>query len=191
LAYLTARHPELPRGTLSTFEFFELFAYGTCLYLFGVAGDRYSPRKVLAFAFTGIGVFFGLVSLAGFLGIVSKPYYYFVFVGIGVFNSFLLPSMIAVVGQWFGKKRLLSAGGNNFGDIVGIQLAALLLAVFDGRWEVLQAIAAVMVMIWAVVVYFFLVPHPNELGLTIEEVVEPSEFNAASLNPEANEERQT
>lgn len=195
--YLTAQHPELPRGVLSTFEFFELFAYGFCLYLFGVAGDRYSPRKVLAFAFTGIGIFFALLSFGGFSGLVWKPYYYFVFIGIGVFNSFLLPSMIAVVGQWFGKKhRGLIVGGwqscNNFGDIVGIQLAAVLLFMFEGRWEVLQAIAALMVMLWAIVVYFFLVPHPNELGLTIEEVaaLQPSEFKAVSLNPEVIPEEQ-
>jgi hypothetical protein len=37
-------------------------------------------------------------------------------------------------------------------------------------WHILQAVAGVMVLIWAVVMYFFLVPHPDELGLTIEEV---------------------
>ncbi len=91
-------HPELSRSILSTFDFAEMFAYGICLYICGVAGDKYDPRKVLAMAYTGIGVFFMLLSIAGFFNITWTPYFYFVFIGIGIFNSFILPSMIAIVG---------------------------------------------------------------------------------------------
>ena len=166
----------MSRSILSRFDFSELLAYGIFLYICGVAGDRFDPRKVLTMAFCGIGVFYLLLSLAGFLEITWEPYFYFVFMFIGIFNSFILPSMIAVVGQWFPKKnRGLLVGAwascNNFGNIVGIQLAATLLNTFSGRWEMLQVFAGGLVLLWAFVIFYFLVPHPDQLGMTIDEVI--------------------
>jgi sugar phosphate permease len=97
-----------------------------------VIGDIYDQRKVLSFAFGVLAIFFGLLSLPGFLNITSQVYYYFVQIFIGIFNAFLLPCMIDIMGNWFPKKNRgfivgLWATCNNFGNIAGIQLAAYLM----------------------------------------------------------------
>ena len=76
-------------------------------------------------AFTGLAVFFALLSIAGFYDMTSQAYYYFVKIFAGIFNSFLLPCMIAMVGNWFPKKSRgffvgVWATCNNFGNIAGI-----------------------------------------------------------------------
>lgn len=172
--YLTAAIPELPKQVLSRFDFSEMAAYAIFLYICGVAGDRYNPRHILTMAFIGIGIFYALLGLGGFLKITSQVYYFPVFVGIGIFNSFLFPSCVAVLGQWFPKKsRGFFVGSwascNNFGNMVGIQIGAGLLDAYENRWEVLQIYASVFVFLWAILIHLFLVPHPDLLDITIEE----------------------
>lgn len=80
-------------------------------------------------------VFFLLLSLAGFYDMTSQAYFYFVQIFIGIFNAFLLPCFISIMANWFPKKNRgfivgLWATCNNFGNIAGIQLAAVLMASF-------------------------------------------------------------
>jgi len=164
-------------------------AYAVFLYICGVAGDRFNPRLILTMAFIGIGVFYALLSLGGFFEITSQIYYYPVFIGIGVFNSFLFPSCVAVLGQWFPKKsRGIFVGSwascNNFGNIIGIQIGAALFDVYGNKWEALQAWAAGFVFIWAIIVFFFLVPHPEMEGIEIDEMTEKEALVAAATIPE-------
>lgn len=65
----------------------------------------------------------------------SQAYFYFVQIFIGIFNAFLLPCFISIMANWFPKKNRgfivgLWATCNNFGNIAGIQLAAVLMASF-------------------------------------------------------------
>jgi len=92
---------------------------------------------VLTIAFGGLTVFFALLSLPGFFEWTNQPFYYFVQIFIGVFNAFLFPCFIAIVGNWFPKKNRGFLVGfwatcNNFGNIAGVQVAAALLDTFDG-----------------------------------------------------------
>lgn len=65
--YITEKHPEeLSKTILSRFDTVQLFFYAVCLYICGVLGDSYDQRKVLSIAFLGLGVFFFLLSVAGF-----------------------------------------------------------------------------------------------------------------------------
>ena len=94
--------------------------------------------------------------------------------------------MIAIMGNWFPKKNRgfivgMWATCNNFGNIAGIQLAAfLLLDVFDGEWQYLMVIAAAFSITIFFVVYFFLVPHPELVGIQVEEMVEQEALIAAA-----------
>jgi MFS family permease len=97
----------------------------------------------------------------------SQPYFYFVQIFIGIFNAFLLPCMIDIMGNWFPKKNRgfivgLWATCNNFGNILGIELAAFLMEyVFENEWQWLMVLASVFALVMCLIVFFFLVPHPE------------------------------
>lgn len=174
---ITKQLPEITKEQMSRFDTAQLFFYAVFLYICGILGDSYDQRKVLSVAFAGLGLFFFLLSLAGFLAIHSLAYFYFVQIFIGIFNAFLLPCMIAIMANWFPKKNrgvLVSLWGtcNNFGNIAGIQLAAVMLDGFDGHWEYLQVLAGVTAVIIFAVVWFFLIPHPEMVGIHVEEMTE-------------------
>lgn len=61
---------------------------------------------------------------------------------------------------------------NNFGNIVGIQLAAGLIDTFNGEWQWLMVVASVFAAIMALVTYFFLNTNPEELGIFVEDMTE-------------------
>ncbi len=106
--------------------------------------------------------------------ITSHAYFYFVSVVIGAANSVLPPTMIAIMGNWFPKKnRGLIVGFwatcNNFGNIIGIQLAAGLMNVFGTHWEYLMITVSILTGLTTLMIFFFLIPEPGEVGVTIEE----------------------
>ena len=153
-------------------------------------GDSYDQRKVLTVAFSSLTVFFALLSLPGFLNITNQGYFYFVQIFIGSFNAFLLPCMIAIMGNWFPKKNRgfivgLWATCNNFGNIVGIQLAAFLMDyVFNNQWQYLMVVASFFALIMSFTIYFFLIPHPEQIGITVEELTEKEILIATATQKE-------
>lgn len=175
--YLTQRHPELDKSVLSRFDAAELYSYAFFLYVCGIIGDRYNPRYLLTLAWAGIGVFFALLGLGGFSELTSQYYYFPMFIGIGAFNSLLFPNCVPVLSNWFPKRTrglILGfwASCNNCGNLVGIQIGTFLQDRYGSRWEILQAYAAGMVIFWAILVFAFLVVHPSEVGIDIEEASE-------------------
>lgn len=58
---------------------------------------------------------------------------------------------------------------NNFGNILGIQIAAGLMGLFGDHWEYLMVTISITVAISTLVIFFFLVPEPAEAGVIIEE----------------------
>ena len=100
--------------------------------------------------------------------------------------------MIGIMGSWFPKKNrgfLVSmwATCNNFGNIAGIQLAALLIEPFGGKWEWLMVLAAIMSGIIGLVVWFFLIPHPEQIGIYVEEMTEKEVLLASATEKEVYE----
>jgi sugar phosphate permease len=118
-----------------------------------------------------------LLGLPGFFDITSQAYFYFAKSIIGIFNALLFPSMVAILGNWISKKNRglligLWATCNNFGNIVGIQFAALLMRLFEGHWGWLQVVVGITAAVMSVIIFFFLEPEPARLGITIEELTE-------------------
>ena len=112
--------------------------------------------------------------MAGYFKIVSTWYYVIVFAFLGVFNSVLFPTFISILANWFPKKgRGLVIGFwatcNNLGNIVGIQLSAFLLDAFNGSWPSLLLTIAITVFVWSIIIFFFLVAEPSQLGLVVQE----------------------
>ncbi len=82
--------------------------------------------------------------------------------------------MIHMMGNWFSKKnRGLIIGAwatcSNIGNIIGIQIAAILIKVFNQKWQHLIFINAIMTILTALLILWFLVPHPIRIGITINE----------------------
>ena len=93
----------------------------------------------MSVAYGVLTIFVILLSFAGFFNITSQAYYYFVVCVIGGFNAFLFPCFVAIMGNWFPKKSRgflvsLWATCTNTGNIIGIQIAAALLKLYNDKW---------------------------------------------------------
>ena len=92
----------------------------------------------------------------------------------GIFNSAIFPNFISIMSNWFPKKNRGALVGfwataNNFGNIVGIQLASWLMKVFDGKWQFLLLIIGVFLFGVAILNMIFLVPEPEMIGIEIDQ----------------------
>ena len=121
---------------LSEFDTIQLFTYAIALYLGGVVGDIVDLRKLVSAAFLGVSFAFLLLGLGGQCRVESLFYYYVTFFLIGLFSSILWPSNIHMLGNWFSRKNrglIIGAWATcaNIGNILGIQLAAILIKYFN------------------------------------------------------------
>ncbi|CDW80091.1 sugar phosphate exchanger 3 [Stylonychia lemnae] len=172
--YITKESKELTKDVLSRFDTAQLLTYAIVMYIGGILGDQYNQRIVLTIAYLVLSVAYLLQGLAGILDISNQAYFYFVSILIGAFNSLLPPTFIGIMGNWFPKKnRGLIVGFwatcNNFGNIVGIQIAAGLMILFDNRWYFLMVTISIVVLIAALIIFLFLIPEPEMAGIQIEE----------------------
>jgi OPA family glycerol-3-phosphate transporter-like MFS transporter 1/2 len=109
-----------------------LAVYSLGMFFAGHLGDRMDLRIVLTIGMIGTAIFTALFGAGYWLNIHSF-YYFLVFQMIsGLFQSSGWPSVVAVVGNWFGKsKRGLIMGiwnaHTSIGNISGSLLAAALL----------------------------------------------------------------
>lgn len=83
--------------------------------------------------------------------------------------------------NWFPRKFRgfligLWATSPNVGNIIGVQLAALLLRGFDNRWYWLMLTISVLFLSFAVLIYSLLLPEPEKIGITINELSESEKF---------------
>ena len=150
-----------------------MFFYDISLYVCGVLGDQYNQRYVLTIGYIGMGVLYFVLALVGFYDITNQAYFYVVLSGIGTLNATLLPCMISINGNWFPKKSRGFIVGfwmscNNFGNITGSQLAALILNI-SGKWQWLMVVASCLALTFAFTIFFFLPLHPSDVGVDIEE----------------------
>jgi sugar phosphate permease len=114
------------------------------------------------------------LAVGGQKQVESLSYFYFVFFLIGLSGASIWPLLIHMLGNWYSKtNRGLIIGAwatcANIGNIIGIQLAAVLIKVFDNKWHHLIFINAIMTILMALLFFFFLIPHPNRIGIQIQE----------------------
>lgn len=149
-----------------------MFAYAVGLFVSGFIADRNDLRLVLSIGMglTSVTVFlFGCVF--EWIQFYSKPAYIAIWLLNGFLQSTGWPSVVAVMGNWFGKgSRGLVMGVwsacASVGNIIGALLVA---AVLDYGYEYAFLMTASVLLAGALLNFFGLVPSPLDVGLPMPE----------------------
>lgn len=155
--------------------FLSVYAFG--MYLAGHLGDRLDLRVVLTIGMIGTGVFTSMFGIGYWLNIHSFYYYLVVQMLAGVFQSSGWPSVVAVMGNWFGKrKRGLIMGiwnaHTSVGNISGSLIASAMLK-YGWGWSF--AVPGLLISVVGCVVFLFLPVSPETVGVGKGEEVRDGE----------------
>ncbi|XP_068442528.1 sugar phosphate exchanger 3 isoform X2 [Clinocottus analis] len=148
-----------------------LFSYAMGLYCSGVIGDRVNLRYVLCFGLCGSAlVEFMFGTLTEWLHIYNVYLYCGLWVVNGLLQSAVWPCVVAVMGNWFGKAGRgfvfgLWSACASVGNILGAFLAS---SVLKYGYEYAFLVTSVVQFAGGVVVFFGLLTHPKEVGLSSE-----------------------
>lgn len=149
-----------------------MFAYAVGLYLSGFIADRYDLRIVLG---TGMCLTAGTVFVFGpvfeWTHFYSKPAYVAIWILNGLLQSSGWPSVVAVMGNWFGKgSRGLVLGlwsaCASVGNIIG---ALMVSAVLDFGYEYAFLLTSMVLFAGGIMVFFGLIPSPRDVGMPMPE----------------------
>tara|TARA_B110000977_G_scaffold162705_1_gene208313 strand:- start:2197 stop:3702 length:1506 start_codon:yes stop_codon:yes gene_type:complete len=144
-----------------------LAAYSVGMFFSGHLGDSMDLRVFLTYGMVGSGIFVCAFGMGQSWNIHSMWYYVFVQVLAGVFQSTGWPSVVSVMGNWFGKsKRGLIMGVWNahtsVGNILGSLLSAAMLR--RGDWGNAFIINGLLTILCGGLVHQFLVVAPEDAG---------------------------
>ncbi|KAF8765458.1 hypothetical protein HU200_008604 [Digitaria exilis] len=144
--------------------FLAIYAIG--MFFVGHIGDRVDLRILLTIGMIGTGFFTAAFGAGYWLNIHS--FYYFLGIQLiaGLFQSTGWPSVVAVVGNWFGKKKrgLIMGIWNahtSVGNISGSLIAAALLK-FGWGWSFV--VPGFMIALVGLIVFLFLPAGPDAIG---------------------------
>ncbi|XP_004508955.1 putative glycerol-3-phosphate transporter 4 [Cicer arietinum] len=157
-----------PEGTskLGEIDVAFLACYSLGMYVAGHLGDSLDLRMFLTMGMVFSGIFVGLFGMGYFWNVHGFWFYLTMQMIAGLFQATGWPSVVAVIGNWFGKrKRGLIMGVWNahtsVGNITGSLLAA---SVLDYGWGWSFVVLGAVIMVGGFVVYFFLVAYPEDVG---------------------------
>ncbi|KAG7035606.1 putative glycerol-3-phosphate transporter 1, partial [Cucurbita argyrosperma subsp. argyrosperma] len=147
-----------------------LGVYAGGMYFSGHLGDRMDLRIFLTLGMLGTGLFTTLFGLGYWANIHVFSYYLIVQMLAGLFQSTGWPSVVAVVGNWFGKsKRGLIMGiwnaHTSVGNISGSLVASALLS-YGWGWSMVAP--GLIIAFSGLVVFLFLPVHPESVGIDKE-----------------------
>lgn len=143
-----------------------LSCYSLGMYLAGHLGDTLDLRLFLTTGMVGSGIFVGLFGMGYFWKVHGFGFYLAMQMVAGLFQATGWPSVVAVIGNWFGKrKRGLIMGVWNahtsVGNISGSLLAA---SVLDYGWGWSFILPGGFIVLGGVMVYLFLAAYPEDVG---------------------------
>lgn len=145
-----------------------LACYSLGMYVAGHLGDTLDLRLFLTVGMMGSGVFVGLFGMGYFWNVHEFWFFLVMQMVAGLFQATGWPSVVAVIGNWFGKrKRGLIMGVWNahtsVGNISGSLLAA---SVLDYGWGWCFVVLGGVMVFGGVVVYLFLAAYPEDVGFS-------------------------
>lgn len=148
-----------------------LFVYAMGMFFSGHVGDRMNLRIFLTIGMVGTGLFTSLFGVGYWANIHFFYYYLIVQMLAGLFQSTGWPSVVAVVGNWFGKKKrgLIMGIWNahtSLGNITGSMVASVLLKYGWGWSMVVPGLGITFV---GIVLFFFLPVSPESVGVSLDD----------------------
>ncbi|KAJ1415017.1 Sugar phosphate transporter [Sesbania bispinosa] len=159
-----------PEGTskLGEIDVAFLACYSLGMYVAGHLGDTLDLRLFLTMGMMGSGIFMGLFGMGYFWNVHEFWFYLSMQMIAGLFQATGWPSVVAVIGNWFGKrKRGLIMGVWNahtsVGNISGSLLAA---SVLDYGWGWSFVLLGAMIIVGGIIVYLFLAAYPEDVGFS-------------------------
>ncbi|KAM0934330.1 putative ABC-type glycerol 3-phosphate transporter [Dioscorea sansibarensis] len=161
--------------------FLSVYAFG--MYFAGHLGDRVDLRILLTVGMVGTGLFTTLFGVGYWLNVHSFSFYLVIQLLAGLFQSTGWPSVVGVVGNWFGKrKRGLIMGiwnaHTSMGNIAGSLIASAFLK-YGWGWSF--AVPGLLMVFVGLTVFLFLPVNPQAMGIEKEDdLSKPSEKNGIS-----------
>ncbi|XVF54968.1 hypothetical protein PTKIN_Ptkin05aG0223200 [Pterospermum kingtungense] len=148
-----------------------LAVYALGMYFSGHLGDRMNLRYFLTVGMVGTGLFTSLFGVGYWAKMHSFYYFLIVQMIAGLFQSTGWPSVVAVVGNWFGKKKrgLIMGIWNahtSVGNITGSLIASALLS-YGWGWSFV--VPGLLIAFIGMVVFLFLPVSPESVGADSEE----------------------
>ncbi|KAH7549674.1 hypothetical protein ACOSQ2_025694 [Xanthoceras sorbifolium] len=143
-----------------------LACYSLGMYVAGHLGDTLDLRLFLTTGMIGSGIFVGLFGMGYFLDIHVFGFYLVMQMLAGLFQATGWPSVVAVIGNWFGKrKRGLIMGVWNAHTSVGNISGSLIAAgVLDYGWGWSFIAPGLLIVMGGILVYLFLAAYPEDVG---------------------------
>ncbi|XP_062073885.1 putative glycerol-3-phosphate transporter 4 [Humulus lupulus] len=165
-----------------------LACYSLGMYVAGHLGDTLDLRLFLTTGMIGSGIFVGLFGMGYFWNVHSFGFYLVMQMVAGLFQATGWPSVVAVVGNWFGKrKRGLIMGVWNahtsVGNISGSLLAASVLE-FGWGWSFI--VPGGLIVMGGILVYLFLAAYPEDVGFSFSQGSATNEEEARSEKGASN-----
>lgn len=152
-----------------------LLVYAFGMYFSGHLGDRINLRIFLTIGMVGTGLFTSLFGVGYWADIHNFSYFLILQMLAGLFQSTGWPTVVAVVGNWFGKrKRGLIMGiwnaHTSIGNIAGSLIASALLQ-YGWGWSFV--VPGLVIAFIGLVVFVFLPVTPESVEAHIDEDQSP------------------
>ncbi|XP_016462027.1 putative glycerol-3-phosphate transporter 4 [Nicotiana tabacum] len=143
-----------------------LACYSIGMYVAGHLGDSLDLRLFLTTGMIGSGIFVGLFGMGYFWKIHAFWFYLLMQMVAGLFQATGWPSVVAVIGNWFGKrKRGLIMGiwnaHTSVGNISGSLMAA---GVLEHGWGWSFIVPGAFIFFAGIIVYLLLPAYPEDVG---------------------------
>ncbi|EEF30601.1 Glycerol-3-phosphate transporter, putative [Ricinus communis] len=184
-----------PDGTskLGEIDVAFLACYSLGMYVAGHLGDTLDLRLFLTSGMIGSGIFVGLFGMGYFWNIHVFWFYLLMQMLAGLFQATGWPSVVAVIGNWFGKrKRGLIMGVWNahtsVGNISGSLLAA---SVLDYGWGWSFILPGGFIVMGGILVFLFLAAYPEDVGFPFINASTTATVDAVPSDMEAQTPKQT
>ncbi|KAF5188674.1 Glycerol-3-phosphate transporter protein [Thalictrum thalictroides] len=142
-----------------------LSVYSLGLFISGHLGDRLDLRVFLSVGMVGTGLFTLLFGFGYWLNIHSFYYFLIIQMFCGLFQSTGWPSVVAVVGNWFGKKKrgLIMGIWNAHTSVGNISGSLISSALLEYGWGWSFAIPGLLSVVFGVVVFLLLPVSPESV----------------------------
>ena len=136
------------KNTLSNVDTVNFMVYGLTQFISGAMGDEFNLRVVMPLSYLGSALCFGLIAMTGFIGGNATPAELYIwFTILGLAQSICFPAYVSIVANWFSKKYRGTAVTGfctcvNVGNILGVQIASLIMRATGDNWSLLFVILA-------------------------------------------------